>query len=233
MSISENQMKYELLCVDTKGSTGFFKEEKLVQNLLSREELYPSGSHKKAGGIHTLLDSILGIETTVTLFDTKQESLIADGASFLIIVKGPFEALAGHRYKLLTYLRTLKFEDLYILTDDVSVEIACKIYPNVNRIENYLRKFLLKFFVTKYGEKWWSMTADKTMETKVRDRQDNETVFTSMIKNKVYSIDFGDLGRIIYASSSGYNEKDSIIKELMQINSMEGVKKLQHEVQSN
>lgn len=226
-------MKYELLCVDTKGSTGFSKEEKLAQNLLSREELYPNGIHKKINKISTITDESLSITTTISLFDTKQESLVSDGATFLITASGEFEPLADHRYKLLTYLKSLKFEDLYILTDDIFAEIACKIYPNINKIENYLRKFLLKFFITKYGERWWSMTADHTMESKVKSRQDNETVFNSIIKNKVYSIDFGDLGKIIYSSSSGYNEKENIIKDLMQIKTLDDVKKLQHEVQSN
>ena len=233
MAATPTALKYELLCVDTKGATGFSKEEKLIMNLLSREELYPEGSYKKTGGIHSLVDSSVGLVTVVGLFDTKQESLISNGQTFLITVSGTKECLAPFRHKFLTYLQRLKFEDVYILTDDVSAEIACEIYPSINRIENYLRKFLLKFFVTKYGEKWWSITADPNMESKVRNRQDNETVFKNLVRNHVYSIDFGDLGKIIYASSSGYNEKESIVKELMQIKSLEDVHKLQHEVQNN
>lgn len=233
MAAQENSMKYELLCVDTKGTTGFLREDKLAQNILSREDLFPNGIQEKNGAISIIKDSKIKISASISLFDAKQESLVADGNSFLISVSGSLESLANLRYKLLAYLKALRFEDVYILTDDVSAEIACKIYPNINKIENYLRKFLLKFFVTKYGEKWWSMTADQTMENKVKTRQDNETVFNALIKNKVYSIDFGDLGRIIYASSSGYNEKENIIKDLMQIKTLDDVKKLQHEVQSN
>lgn len=226
-------VKYELLCVDTKGSTGFSKEEKLIMNLLSREELYLNAIHKKSSGVHSLVDSSANLITTISLFDAKQESLISNGETFLLTVSGAFEYLAPFRHKILMYLQRLKFEDIYILTDDVSAEIACKIYPGINKIENHLRKFLLKFFVTKYGEQWWSMTAGPSLDNKAKSHKDNEKIFSKLTRNHIYSIEFGDLGKIIYASSSGYNEKENIVKELMQIKSMDDVQRLQLEVQNN
>lgn len=104
----------------------------------------------------------------------------------------------------------------------------------INRIENRLRKYIIKFFITKLGPNWWKVTADAEMNKKANERQKNEPIFGSVIDNKIYLIDFGDLGKIVYQQSSGYISREDIIKKILGMdNSADAVEKLKEELQSN
>src|SRR5207249_2726998 len=61
-----------------------------------------------------------------------------------------------------------------------------------------------------------------------------ETYFAPKIDNKAYLIDFGELGKIVYAQSSGFISRDDIIKKvLLLIPNEESVNKIKEEIQSN
>lgn len=149
-------------------------------------------------------------------------------------MKGKYEKVAAIRIKLLEFISAQNFDHTYVIKDEISKNIACTLYPLINELETLLRGYLMKFFITKLGPKWWDITADSEMKQKARLRKKNEQVFSNYIDNKVYLIDFGELGKMIYALSSGYINKNDIIDKLMNIEeSIDAIKELKQELQSN
>ena len=65
-------------------------------------------------------------------------------------IKWSFAAGAGCKGKL-------QFTNIRILRDDISTKIANEIYPLINRVENLLRRYLIKFFTRKIGVDWWEV----------------------------------------------------------------------------
>ena len=121
------------------------------------------------------------------------------------------------------------------LKDDVSKEIARELYPLINEVETSLRKYLIKFFVTKLGPNWWNITADSEMKKKSdSSRKKNEKIFSESVDNKIYLIDFSDLGKMVYSQSSGYISKDEIVDKINSLEeTTEALRAFKSELQSN
>ncbi|MFL5803142.1 MAG: Swt1 family HEPN domain-containing protein [Roseiflexaceae bacterium] len=154
--------------------------------------------------------------------------------AFLAKLVGSFEEIERCRIVIITHIRKQDFQTLYVLTDEISETIAQRIYPRINRVENRLRKYIIKFFATKLGTDWWRLTADADMQIKAQQRKNNETFFAPLIDNRAYLIDFGELGKIVYAQSSGFISKEDIIKKIVSMKAESyAVTQLQTEIQSN
>jgi hypothetical protein len=165
----------------------------------------------------------------------------------LLKVEGE-ENLEAFRFPLVKYLKDEKFDFIYILADGVSKDLSEKLYPSLNDLENLLRKYLTTFFATRLGPKWWDDIANDELNKKVRDRKNNETLFSKhlingkeemLVDTKSYLIDFRDLGEIIYRVSAGNLKSDDITKQIENLdekdseNLVECVKALKSDIRTN
>lgn len=226
------KLNYEVLCVDNLGDCVVKTEQSLCYALLSNSELFVNPRIKSNN--QQIEDRDLNLLIKVAKVHPDEDVKEDLSNSFMVHVIAPYEHLESFRLQLLTHLKELKFEHLYVLSDEVSSTIANDIYPEVNRVENSLRRYLIKFLVTKLGPNWWSVTADSEMKKKVVNRKNNESNFSSKADSKAYLIDFGELGKIVYAQSSGFISRDDIYTRVMEVEETpEAISALKIELQSN
>lgn len=222
---------FEILCVDSNGSGFIENDNHLTHSLLANGKLWKNPKQK---GDNIISDNELKL--TITIGELDNENYLGDvDYAFLIKCVGAFEGLESFRLPLIKYLKSQNFEHIYVLNDEISTEIATKLYPRINKIENQLRGYLIKFFVTKLGPNWWNLTADNEMQNKARKRKFNEKDFSDFIENKSYLIDFGELGKVVHSQSSGFLSKEDIIARITQIDETdsETISKLKSELSSN
>ena len=219
--------KFELICVDPNGNTNITTERSIKYNLLSNERIWKNAEYSEK----FIEDKELHMKLYAHILDDKKTHDFK--AAFKITVTSGFDALEAIRFELVEHLRNAKFETVYVLTDEVSEAISTAIYPQLNQVENLLRKYLIQFFITQLGTNWWTDTSDDKMKQKTRERKDNEKVFSKHIDNKAYLIDFGDLGKLIYSQSSGYNEKKDIIEQMELIESLAQLKEFKEKLKPN
>lgn len=231
---------FELLCIDSKGQTVITSTDNLLNRLIGNGVLWEKAELKG----NNIVDTNLGIKLTSMVIENNPDTA---KISFLLKVEGDVK-LAGFRKPLVKYLKDEKFDFIYILTDEVSKEISTNLYEGLNTIENLLRKYLTTFFATRLGPKWWDDVANDELNKKVRDRKNNETVFSkqtingkeeTLVDTKSFLIDFKDLGEIIYRVSAGNLKSDNIIKQIEKLdesdteNLSEAVKNLKNEIKTN
>jgi hypothetical protein len=156
------------------------------------------------------------------------------GRAFVVTLSGPYENIERLREPLAALLKNQEFELLYVLKDQISEQIACKLYPHLYRIENLLRGYLIRFMATHIGPRWWELTASAEMADKAKMRKKNERVFGKHIENSAFLIDFGELGEIVYKHSSGFRTRDDIVERISSLEETpEAVRALKQELRSN
>jgi hypothetical protein len=154
--------------------------------------------------------------------------------AFVAELNGIYEDVEPLRLSLLKHFRAQRFESVYVLRDEVSQKIACELYPSLYRVENALRGYLIRFMVTRLGPSWWDVTASAELGSKVSQRKNNERQFAEFIDNKAYLIDFNDLGKLIYAQSSGFTSKEDVVKRILALDeTADAIKTLKEQLQSN
>lgn len=225
--------EFEVLCVKHgKGLSYVNDEESLLHLLLANSSLWTTNN--KRLNKQLIEDTGKGLSVTVLKMEKASDT---EELNFVIKVKGnKYPSIENFRIPLVEYMNKQGFnKNIYILTDDISSKISHQIYPLINKVENKLRKYLIKFFVTKLGSAdWWKTTADSEMHKKVDQRKNNEPYFSQYVDNKVYLVDFRELGMMIYSLSSGFVSKESILKKVEETEeSVDGIKKLKEELQSN
>lgn len=223
--------EFELLVIDDSGKSEITAEKKLLQAIDFSEKVWEDSSIDR----NQIVDNKLGITLKVKAADiTGSLSELEYSSVFFIMVNGSkFETIEMFRKRLLIHLRKLGFLHTRILKDDVSTELALKVYPLVNKVENKLRSFLVKFFLLKVGLNWWDVTAPKTVQDKVRQRTGNEPVFSGYVDCDVTLCDFDDLGELIYKQTTGFNSPDKIVDKIMNTASFDELEKLKNELQGN
>lgn len=222
-------VNFELLAVDTRESSVIKTEKNMVHSLMGNGQLWQSPI---SSSDQELVDGNLTL--TVKSIVTDQDIKAVVSRAFLITMKAPYSEIEHRRKPLVTYLTSQHFDSLYILTDQISEQIACQLYPQLNRVENLMRRYLIKFMVTRLGPNWWDVTATSELAQKVRSRKNNETVFGEHIDSKAYLIDFGDLGKMIYAHSSGFTTKEDILKRIAELDETpEAIRRFKEQLQSN
>lgn len=221
------QFQFEIICIDPTGDTNITTERSIKYNILSNEKIW-----KKAEYTDNYIEDK---EQKIKLYAhiIKADKALDFKAGFKITVGSPFDNLEPIRVELIQHLKNANFDTVYVLSDKVSEAIAQAIYPAINEVENLLRKYLIQFFITQLGMNWWLSTSDDKMKQKTRERKDNEKIFSSHIDNKAYLIDFGDLGKMIYSQSSGYNEKKDIVSQLELIEDLEQLKDFKEKLRPN
>jgi hypothetical protein len=224
------KLEYQIICVDTTSKVKVKNEDNLLHLLLSNGELWENGILQKK----VISEKDKSLTCSVNRISSEFTDNTIPQISYVITLCGDFEKLAPLRIKLLEFVSTQSFDHNYVIKDDVSKNISCELYPLINELETLLRGYLMKFFITKLGVKWWDITADSEMKQKAVKRKNNEKVFSNYIDNKVFLIDFGELGKMVYALSSGYINKDDILNKLLNIEeSVDALKNLKDELQSN
>lgn len=226
--MTTDSVTYELLCIDSNNASKIKTTEQLAFSLMSNGDL--TKSPKYDAKQRRIIDAHINI--SIDKLETSSEGF--SQITFIIKAAGSFEQIEQSRITIIKHIKKQDFQIVYVLTDEVSEAIAQRIYPRINRVENRLRRYIIKFFATKLGSDWWRLTADSEMQNKAQLRKNNETYFAPLVDNKVYLIDFGELGKIVYAQSSGFISKEDIIKKIMSLHAgAEAVTQLQSEIQSN
>ena len=185
----EDDFYFEVLVTDTTGKVVIKNEHAFCYNLLSNDTLWKHAEIKPGNYI---VDNETEIRIHISKTDlqkNEEESNLSQ--SYTLTVNGHFDSVENFRIPLLTYLKSLNFDSLYVLEDHISWAIAKSIYPYIYKVESFLRKYVIKFFAIKLGPEWWKLTADSEMQKKTNQRKNNETVFSEYIDNEVYLIDFG------------------------------------------
>lgn len=174
--------------------------------------------------------------SVVEVEDTSQQGSAADelGRAFILTLSGVFTEIEPMREPIAAFLKDQDFELLYVLRDQVSEEIACKLYPHLYRIENLLRGYLIRFMATHIGPRWWELTASTEMADKARMRKKNERVFGKHIENSAFLIDFDELGEIVYEQSSGFLTREDIVGRISNLSETpEAIRDLKQALRSN
>lgn len=224
------ELEFQIICVDTSSKVKVKSELNLIHLILSNGDLWKNPELKKK----VISETDKSLSCRVRKIESSSKDDTNPQASFIISLKGKYENIEPSRIKLLEFISNQNFDHSYVIKDDVSKKIACELYPFINELETLLRGYLMKFFITKLGVKWWDITADSEMKQKAIKRKNNEKIFSNYIDNKVYLIDFGELGKMVYALSSGYINKDDILNKLLTIEeSIDALKELKNELQSN
>ncbi len=224
--------EYELLVIDETGKSEITTEKQLLQALSYSGKLWEDSNIQH----DQIVDDKSKINLKVKSADlTGSLTEIEYSSVFFIIVKGSsFDALEKFRKNLLIHLRKLGFQHTRILKDDISTSLALELYPLLNKVENCLRSFLVKFFIQKIGLNWWELTAPKTVQEKVKLRRSgNEPQFSEYIDCDVTFCDFDDLGELIYKQTTGFNSPDKIVDKIMNTSSIQELDKLKSELQGN
>jgi Apea-like HEPN len=223
--INQNGMTFEIFCIDQKGKVKFKDKENFLDALSFNEGLWNSQPTKNYEEC-SICDSKKGLKIKIDTIDTKK--VVADLfiSAFILRIEGQFEDLEQHRIKLLIHLRDLGFNHIRILTDDVSTDLSLKIYPLINKIENLLRRYIVKFFITKIGLGWFDISVSKEIKDKIKIRKENEPHFTrsSLVDTDVTLIDFNELGEIITRQTSVYSKVEDVIDKINRCNSLEELK---------
>lgn len=159
---------------------------------------------------------------------------VSFGRAYIVTLSGKYEDIEHLREPMTEHLKAQQFQLLYVLKDEVSEHIACRLYPHLYRIENQLRGYLIKFMSTRVGPAWWEVTVSGEMNNKVKMRKKNERVFSKHVENSAFLIDFDELGEIIYEQSSGFVTKEDILKQINAIaETPEAIKRLKQDLQTN
>lgn len=182
-----------------------------------------------------LTDNKSGISLFLKNLDTSKMLTDYSDAAFILLIEGTqFDTLEAFRLRLLRHLKTtLNFLHIRILTDDVSTFIANELYPKINKVESSLRRYLTKFFIQRVGINWWESTATRSMVEKVKLRGDRVDEYTDLVNEDVSLVDFDDLGELIYKQTSGFNQPEKIIDNIIQLKSFEELLIFQNELQGN
>lgn len=223
---------FEVLATDTTGKVVIRNEDSFCHNLLSNSILWKSAEIKPN---HYIIDNSIGIRVHIKKTETQKNDTETElKQAYTITVNGNFDPVESFRIPLLSYLKMLNFDFLYVLEDHISLAIAKNIYPSIYKVESFLRKYVIKFFAIKLGPEWWKLTADSEMQKKTNQRKNNETIFSEYVDNEVYLIDFGELGKLIYSQSSGNLSKDDIVNKVIKLqDTVEALQKFKQEIQTN
>lgn len=154
----------------------------------------------------------------------------------ITLISKDYEIIHPIRIELLSFLSDNGFsKKMFVIQDDISATIANQIYPLIHKLESALRGYIMEFFIVKLGVDWWNLTADDEMKKKVNLRKNNEKTFSKYIDNKIYLIDFGELGKIVYELSSGSISKSDIVQQIMDLdeNNPDSISNLKNRIRSN
>ncbi len=224
-------VEYEILALDPKEESKAKSAKAVAHGFLGVSDLWSDAivDSKKA----RIDDGSVHLQVAVVEKDANGDEATARNGYFLKL-KGPLERVGSMREGILAHLHGSKFSPLYVLRDEVSEEISRELYPLLYQVENALRRYLIKFMSTRIGSDWWDSTVSNEVSTKAKQRKKNERVFSAYINNETYLIDFGELGELVFAQTSGFVTREDIIEKITRMKETpEAVKEIKSQVQTN
>ncbi len=232
--LSSSHYTFELLCLDVPGITS----EQSLARALSFGPMWEDADPiiRSVKGVVRVEEPGLGMQVNVYSIDTSFMLTDYQESAFVIAAESKdFDALEKFRLPLLEHLRgKLEFKNVRILADTVSTEVANLLYPQINRVESRLRRYLTKFFIQRVGLNWWKLTATRVMNEKVKTRREQLTdSMSKLVEMDVNLVDFDDLGELIYKQTTGFNNTEAIVAKLLDIRNHQQLLELQGELQGN
>lgn len=207
-------------CVfDQQGKVDFSHEQRFANSISSNEKLCNSVLIKinkdlDSDSNNCYEDEEKSLRWFFQLLDTSKVVGDLFTSAFIIIVEGEEKIIGELREDLLKYLRKLGFNHLRILTDEFSQNISRQIYPLLNELENLLRRYIVRFFLTKIGLNWFDIIASQKSQDKRKVRVRNEKLFNQLIDTDVELVDFDELGEIIYQQRTAFSKTEEIIRNI-------------------
>ena len=225
---------FELLCLDVQG----IGSEQGLARALSFGPMWEDADPtiRTTKGTYRIEDSSSGVVVNVFSIDTSFMLTDYQEAAFVISAESrDFAALEKFRLPLLEHIRgKLAFSHVRILADTVSTEVANQLYPQINRVESRLRRYLTKFFIQRVGLNWWKLSATRLMTEKVKTRREQLTdKMSSLVEMDVNLVDFDDLGELIYKQTTGFNNTEAMVAKVLELKTYQELKELQGELQGN
>ena len=226
---------FEIFCIDANGQAEIKTEKSLIQGLCYSSKLWSDDVEDTSEkGKWTITDKNLSL--SIKSVDTTKVLTGYFEVAFIIKVQSDnFDIIESFRLKLLRHIKAkLCFSHIRVLSDDISTNISQELYPEINKIENLLRRYLTKFFIQRVGLDWWDTTATKTMIDKVQIRKkDRKDEFSTICDTDVSLADFDDLGELIYKQSSGFNNPEKVITKILSIGTFDDFELFKTELQGN
>lgn len=235
-TLTPPKLDFEILVIDSKGETGFRSVNGLKFALLSLENLF-TADHTEENGENSVVirDKDRDLTLSIEMLDTS--GMVGEPVECGFIVNISSSDLANLdlvRYPILQQFRSrFRFSHARILTDHVSAQVGGTIYPLINDVETALRRYLVRFFIQKVGNKWWTVTAPRPSIDKANTRRQKMKGLSELLTLDVSLIDFDELGELIYRHNSAFNNQETLIQKIRSIDTMEQLKELQKEMQSN
>ncbi len=225
-------LAYQLLALDPTGKTRCEDPLSLLYQVRGFTNLWKSPKIQESDC--KLTDGTTSLLIVGATPDEGEREVEDRGRAYILTLTGTYEHVEPKREPIASFLKDLDFDLLYVLKDEVSEHIACKLYPLLYRIENLLRGYLIRFMATRIGPKWWELTASTEMADKAKIRKKNERIFGKHIENSAFLIDFDELGEIVYKQSSGFLTREDIVSRVWNLTETpEAIKSLKQELRSN
>lgn len=220
VSADSTVMVFELFCIDQKGKVAFDEVTHFMDALTFNASIWKTTPQKSIDSGEVWNDEL---KVKIDRVDT--DNLVADlfASAFILRFEGVLEVLEPLRPHLAQHIRSLGFAHLRVLSDDVSAYLSGQIYPLINSIESRLRRFIVKFFITKIGLGWFDISVPAEVKEKLKSRQDNEPVLTKtkLIDTDVSLIDFNELGDIITRQTSIFSRIEDVVEKISSADSLD------------
>ena len=225
---------FQILILDPASQSRFDNALSLVYGLRGFSRLWKNPRISESDFRITDDTTTLEIREQTKPSQTTIVTSSSSSRTYLVSLAGEYEQIESLRILLVEFMKDEKFEYRYIIKDEISEYIACKLYPYLYQIENLLRGYLTKFMTTRIGPTWWQLNAPTELSDKAKTRKKNEIVFGKYVDNNAFLIDFDELGELVYEQSSGFLTREDIIKKVSSLNeSIEALRDLKQELRTN
>lgn len=225
----------EIILFDTTGQSDIITVDGLVHSLLFVEALWKNPQVNYAGTEAIILDLESDIEFIMRPWEHPTRSEEQISAAFTItVLSDNIENLDRIREKLIYHFRKkLRFNHIRLLRDDVSTELSNLAYPKINKVENALREFIVKFFLRRKGINWWEKTVSEDLHEKIKFRKQFNNSFSNLLDQDVNLIDFNELGELIFRKNNETFTENKLRKSINQVQTLEDLQQLRIDIQGN
>lgn len=218
--------KFELLCVDSSQRASITTERGLKYNLMSNEKIWKDAVYDD----RYLEDRKLGIKLYVDAISQPESS---KKVVFKITTVGVFDVVEPLRYEIVQHIKSMNFDKVFVLTDEISENITQNIYPQINKVENALRKYLV-LWLEQQGQQglsdafivWKNDNRSTGFDTSSND-------FFALTDNRVYQINFHDLGEMAYSTNGTTADYDQIINLIEEAEEIGDLQKIKDYIRAN
>ena len=222
--------KFELLCVDSNQRASITTERGLKYNLMSNEKIWKDAVYDD----RYLEDRKLGIKLyaeAINQADSGKNGFAR--TAFKITMVGVFDVIESLRYEIVQHIKSMNFDKVFVLTDEISENIAQNIYPQINKVENALRKYLI-MWLEEQGQQslsdafmvWKSDNRNASLDTTSNN-------FIALTDNRVYQINFHDLGEMADSTNETTADYDQIINLIEEAEEIGDLQKIKDYIRAN